>query len=315
MCLRCFHEAWEWTAEQTAAGPAGSVVSDDYERLEREHGPSSSARSPRDLTAVLEQREPLDRGSGRKCSRPSRRFAPLQAALARRAPRRSEHGCYVERGRRRRARVRATRAPNGRTCAVKYRHLGTGKRWAEPGSTFLRPTVLGNPLSTDWLVAEGETDGARLYELTAGRCAVLVMPAGAKTFRREWAGAIPRDAVVYLMLDARPPTGEEGARKAARVVGGRTVRVAPPRPATDWCEWDGDTDALRRPRGREARRRPPRACARSPKCSTAYGRSRAERRARARSGLGSVPSTPTSAASAPASYSASRPAPPSARPG
>ncbi len=67
-------------------------------------------------------------------------------------------------------------SPNGRTCAVKYRSLATGKRWAESGSTFPRPKVLGNPLSTDWLVAEGETDGARLWELTGGRCAVLVMP-------------------------------------------------------------------------------------------------------------------------------------------
>jgi DnaB-like helicase C terminal domain len=216
-------------------------MSDDYERLEREHG-SSSARKPRDLTALFAQRQPLADAPagvldavGRFAASKRLSLDGLEALGTRYLVERG--GAVVL--------VWGYDAPNGQTCAVKYRHLGTGKRWNEPGSKFLRPKVLGNPLSTDWLVAEGETDGARLHELTAGRCAVLVMPAGAAVFRREWAGAIPRDAVVYLMLDG-DRSGDDGARKAARVIGGRTVRVTPPKPATDWCDWDGDTDALRR---------------------------------------------------------------------
>ena len=197
---------------------------------------------PRDLTAVFEQRQPFDDAPAgvleavERFARSKRLSLDGLRALGTRWY--VEHGGAV-------VLVFGYEAPNGRICAVKYRHLGTGKRWNEPGSTFLRPMVLGNPLSTDWLVTEGETDAARLLELTAGRCAVLVMPAGAGAFRREWAGAIPRDAVVYLMLDGDRP-GEEGARNAARIIGGRTVRVAPPKPANDWCEWDGDTDELRR---------------------------------------------------------------------
>ncbi len=217
-------------------------MSDDYERLEREHGSSSGARSPRDLTAVLEQRQPLAAAPAGVLEAVGRFAASKRLSLDGLEELGTRY--YVERGGAV-VLVWSYESPNGRTCAVKYRSLATGKRWAESGSTFPRPKVLGNPLSTDWLVAEGETDGARLWELTGGRCAVLVMPAGAETFRREWAGAIPRDATAYLMLDA-DRAGDEGARKAARIVGGRTVRVAPPKPAKDWCEWDGDTDALRR---------------------------------------------------------------------
>jgi hypothetical protein len=214
----------------------------DYDDLERDHGRESRGTEARDLTTTFEQRDQLADAPASVLEAAerfaqSKRFS-LDALLALK-PR-----YYVERSGSV-VLVLGFYAPNGRVCGVKYRALSSGKRWAESGSTYPRPMVLGDLGSPDWLVAEGETDAARLHELTAGRCAVLVLPAGAKTFHRSYAGSIPRDATVYLMHDS-DRYGEEGACKAARVIGGRTVRVAPPKPAKDWCEWDGDTDALRR---------------------------------------------------------------------
>jgi hypothetical protein len=214
----------------------------DYDDLEREQGRESRRSEARDLTTTFEQRDQLADAPA-SVLEAAERFAQskqfsLDALLALK-PR-----YYVERSGSV-VLVLGFYASNGRVCGVKYRALSSGKRWAESGSTYPRPMVLGDLGSPDWLVAEGETDAARLHELTAGRCAVLVLPAGAKTFHRSYAGSIPRDATVYLMHDS-DRYGEEGARKAARVIGGRTVRVAPPKPAKDWCEWDGDTDALRR---------------------------------------------------------------------
>ena len=54
---------------------------------------------------------------------------------------------------------------------------------AEQPSTWLRPIVVGNRDSLDWFVAEGETDAARLWELVGDVAAILVLPAGARTFK------------------------------------------------------------------------------------------------------------------------------------
>jgi replicative DNA helicase len=86
------------------------------------------------------------------------------------------------------------------------------------------------------------TDSARLVGLVGDAAAVLCLPAGALTFRRSWAALIPRGATVYLMHDA-DSAGDDGARKAATVLGGRTVRVRPPE-GLDWCSWDGDREAF-----------------------------------------------------------------------
>lgn len=130
---------------------------------------------------------------------------------------------------------------SGAVTAIKYRPLGGTSHdcRAEAPSTWLQPIIVGNRASLDWLIAEGETDGARLYGLVGDRCVILVMPAGAKTFKREWVDLIPRGARVGLALDD-DPDGDAGAEKIARMLGGRTFRLRSP--AGDWCDWDGSSD-------------------------------------------------------------------------
>jgi hypothetical protein len=127
--------------------------------------------------------------------------------------------------------------------AIKLRHLTTGARKAAPGSTFHEPTIVGNRSSLDWFLAEGETDGARLLDLVGDAAAVMVLPCGALTFKPGWAALIPRGATVYLAHDA-DDAGDKGAAAAARLIGGRTVRVRPPDRTKDWCDWSGGRDGL-----------------------------------------------------------------------
>lgn len=122
--------------------------------------------------------------------------------------------------------------------AIKYRNLSNDKRSAHTGSAFGEPMVIGDRSSTDWFLAEGETDGARLHSLTSGAVAVMILPAGALAIRPSWIGAIPRNASVYLAHD-NDEAGDEGAAKAARMVGGQSVRLSPPGPTKDWSDWVG----------------------------------------------------------------------------
>jgi hypothetical protein len=135
----------------------------------------------------------------------------------------------------------AYRSPTGAVTAVKFRPLGDKRRYALEPSTFLQPLVIGRRDSLDWFVAEGETDAARLFDLVGDVAAVLVLPAGALTFKREWSASIPRGARVFLAHDA-DDAGDQGADKAARILGGRTVRLRPPVEGGDWCDWPGDRD-------------------------------------------------------------------------
>jgi len=124
--------------------------------------------------------------------------------------------------------------------AVKSRELGSGQRTAEPGSTFVEPAIFGNLRATAWFLFEGETDAARGLEFVS-EAAVMVLPAGALTFRREWASVIPRGATVYCCHDA-DEAGDKGAEKVARMLGGGTVRLRPPVEGGDWCDWPGDRE-------------------------------------------------------------------------
>ena len=128
-------------------------------------------------------------------------------------------------------------APDGRVTALKFRPLGDGKPYTREPSTYALAKVLGDATSLAWYVAEGETDSVRLSNLIGTDGAVLVLPAGALTFKREWADVIPRGATVYLAHDA-DEYGDKGATKAASIIGGKTVRLRPP--VKDWCEWDGE---------------------------------------------------------------------------
>jgi hypothetical protein len=135
----------------------------------------------------------------------------------------------------------------GQIVAIKYRPLsGTSHdSWAEMGSVWLRPIVLGNPTSLDWLVAEGETDAARLYGLVGDKCAVFVLPTGALAFQPEWAAGIPRGATVALCHDA-DLDGDAGAEVAARAIGSGVIRVRPPVEGGDWCDWAGTAEEFAR---------------------------------------------------------------------
>ena len=132
---------------------------------------------------------------------------------------------------------------NGRrvVTAVKSRELGSGQRTAEPGSTFVEPSVFGNPQAPDWYLFEGESDAARGLELVTGKAAVMVLPAGALTFRPEWASTIQRGATVYCCHDA-DDAGDKGAAKVARIIGGNALRLRPPIEGGDWCDWEGERE-------------------------------------------------------------------------
>jgi hypothetical protein len=137
----------------------------------------------------------------------------------------------------------AGRNHSDRVVAIKYRPLDGGSHdsEAEAPSVWVRPIVVGKLDSLDWFVTEGETDAARLFDLLGDVAAILCLPAGAEAFRREWADLIPRGATVHLCHDA-DEHGEPGAEKAARLLGGKTVRVRPPEGIKDWCEWEGERE-------------------------------------------------------------------------
>jgi len=123
--------------------------------------------------------------------------------------------------------------------AIKYRDVQTGKRKAEAGSSFGEVKVIGDATAMDWFIVEGETDGARLYDLVGHLAAVCILPAGASALRRVWFQRLPRGARVYICLDA-DEAGEAGSRKLMQILG-NGIRVRPPG-VKDWCEWQGGRD-------------------------------------------------------------------------
>jgi hypothetical protein len=136
--------------------------------------------------------------------------------------------------------------------AVKYRNLERGEKKAHYPSTFLAAKVIGNRDSHDLFVVEGETDAARVFELIGDVAAIMVLPAGALTFKADWLAQIPRGATIHCCHDA-DKAGDKGAAKVAELVGG-AVRVKSP--AGDWCDWDGTREdfiqlvSAARPNGR-----------------------------------------------------------------
>ncbi len=216
-------------------------MSNEYDRLAREA--TSETKQPRDLSEAWNRLQPLKLAGADVRARVATfatekrvSLAALEALGARvrlvgRGPDTLLAFAFS-------ARLAGVR----RVTGVKYRRLADSSRSAEPGSVFLEPLIAGDRTALDWFVAEGETDGARLVDLVGEYAAVLVLPAGAMAFRRQWAALVPRGATVFLAHDA-DRAGDEGARKAAQVLGGRTVRVRPPE-GLDWCEWPGDREAF-----------------------------------------------------------------------
>jgi 5S rRNA maturation endonuclease (ribonuclease M5) len=116
---------------------------------------------------------------------------------------------------------------------IKFRDIVTGRRWNYIGSEFTRMKVV--PAQTDGatqcIVAEGETDAARLTELYP-QADVAVMPAGAETFTEDFATQLKGYGLVLVGLDA-DAAGERGAQKIITSLP-QAMRFAPP--ANDWCE-------------------------------------------------------------------------------
>jgi hypothetical protein len=205
-----------------------------YRRLEAEE---VKPRKVRDWTARWEQLQPLASVNGNLAERVIR-FCGQKGI-------RAEALCALD------ARIQvdrhggvslafAGRGPTGAVTAIKYRPLDGSSREtkAEAPSVWLLPIIVGRHDSLEWFVVEGETDTARVLDLVPGTVAVLCLPAGALTFKPEWAHLIPRGATVFLLHDA-DEKGDEGAAKAARIIGGKTVRVRPPIERGDWCDWPG----------------------------------------------------------------------------
>jgi len=209
-----------------------------YEQLEQEVARQQS-KPVRDLSRAWERFQPLDEANQVVLGR-IKHFADTKRislaaleAMGTRFAVRNGGGVWLA--------WSATAQLNGSriVTAVKSRELGSGQRTAEPGSTFVEPTVYGNLRAPAWFLFEGETDAARGLELVSN-AAVMVLPAGALTFRREWADVIPRGAIVYCCHDA-DEAGDKGAAKVARVLGG-AVRLRPPVEGGDWCDWPGDRE-------------------------------------------------------------------------
>jgi 5S rRNA maturation endonuclease (ribonuclease M5) len=114
---------------------------------------------------------------------------------------------------------------------IKFRDLITNRRWAYAGSEWRAMKVVRHSASpTDYvIVAEGETDAARLSD--AYPCDVAVMPAGALTFKPEYAKQLSGYRAVFVGLDddAAGNRGSDAILKALP----NAIRFTPP--ANDWC--------------------------------------------------------------------------------
>lgn len=114
---------------------------------------------------------------------------------------------------------------------IKYRDMVTGKRWSYTGSTWEKLKIIPSPTgpSPTAIITEGETDGARLTEIYDADIAIL--PAGALTFKPEWAEQLTQYELVLVGLDA-DDAGERGAAAIIEQLP-NAMRFSPP--ANDWC--------------------------------------------------------------------------------
>jgi hypothetical protein len=117
---------------------------------------------------------------------------------------------------------------------VKFRDLVTGRRWSTFGSEFdtLKIVRHGATPTGQIVVAEGETDGARLS--LAYNVDVAIMPSGARYFPETYAEQLRTYDVVLVGLD-NDEAGKDGTDKALTYLA-NAMPFHPPGTAKDWCE-------------------------------------------------------------------------------
>lgn len=115
---------------------------------------------------------------------------------------------------------------------IKYRHLVTDARWGVAGSEFKHLKIVRGTDRSRCIVAEGETDGARLSGVYD--CDVAVLPGGAdpRPHAARYAQQLQGYELVLLGHDD-DEAGHSGAAILAELVP-QAVRFCPP--AGDWCE-------------------------------------------------------------------------------
>jgi hypothetical protein len=125
---------------------------------------------------------------------------------------------------------------------LKYRSIEGTQKWNAPGSEFEQLKVMraGGTTSDTVLIAEGETDGARLTLLYPA-ADVAVLPLGAKTWKPGYTEQLAGYSRVVACLDA-DEAGEEGYAKIKDALP-QTVRLTPPaNPDNDWCGLPPDAE-------------------------------------------------------------------------
>ena len=206
------------TATWAKLEPVGSVNGQADERLER------FCESKRITLAGLD---------GARRARTARRGGRRRARVRGRERRRRRHGDQVPAARRLLARRRRPRTP----------------------STWLRPIVVGKRDSLDWLVAEGETDARSPRRARRRRRRDARAPGRGSHVQARVGGAHPARRHASALCHDADEDGDAGAEKAAKIIGGTTVRVRPPVEGGDWCDWDGGRDEFLELVGAHAPRR------------------------------------------------------------
>lgn len=117
---------------------------------------------------------------------------------------------------------------------IKYRDVVTGRRWSYLDSRWHEMKMVRSAEPTDTvIIAEGETDGARL-SMAYPEADIAIMPAGARYFPPAYAAQVAGYDRVLIGLDT-DEAGTEGAGKVTDLVP-HAVRFAPPaNPDNDWC--------------------------------------------------------------------------------
>lgn len=116
---------------------------------------------------------------------------------------------------------------------IKYRDMVTDKRWSYVGSDLgegLKIVRHGAEASDTVIVAEGETDGARLTDLY--NADVAIMPGGAEYFPPSYVEQLAGYDMVLVGLD-QDEAGERGARVIIEQLP-NAMRFPPT--GADWCE-------------------------------------------------------------------------------